>query len=119
MLDINRARQIFEKIRQYPNYEVFVAQIGEEIVGTFAFLVMDNLAHNGLPAGVIEDVVVTHSQRNKGIGKAMMVFAIERAKEYRCYKVALSSSLKRTDAHKFYEKLGFEVHGYSFSLYCY
>jgi len=33
-----------------------------------------------------------------------------------CYKLALSSNLKREGAHQFYEALGFERHGYSFVI---
>jgi len=31
-----------------------------------------------------------------------------------CYKLALSSNLKRAGAHRFYDSLGFERHGFSF-----
>ena len=33
-----------------------------------------------------------------------------------CYKMMLSSNLRRTGAHAFYESLGFEKHGYSFRI---
>ena len=35
-----------------------MAELNGEIVGTFALLIMDNLAHLGAPSGVVEDVVV-------------------------------------------------------------
>ncbi len=44
----------------------------------------------------------------------MMNYAIKLCRENGCYKVALSSNLKREKAHAFYEKLGFKKHGYSF-----
>ena len=75
---------------------------------------MDNLAHQGIPSGVIEDVVVGERYQGKGIGKAMMTYAVNVCREQGCYKVALSSNVKREKAHRFYESLGFEKHGYSF-----
>ena len=33
-----------------------------------------------------------------------------------CYKMALSSNLKREAAHRFYDSLGFGRHGYSFLI---
>jgi GNAT superfamily N-acetyltransferase len=75
---------------------------------------MDNLAHSGAPSGVVEDVAVRAGQRGQGIGKRMMEFALERCREAGCYKMALSSNLRREEAHRFYDSLGFERHGYSF-----
>jgi GNAT superfamily N-acetyltransferase len=89
---------------------------GESVVGMFALLVMENLGHLGASSGVIEDVVVNTSWRRKGIGKQMLQFAIERCKEANCYKLTLSSNIKRKYAHSFYESLGFDIHGYSFKI---
>ncbi|WP_366914974.1 hypothetical protein [Polaromonas sp.] len=38
------------------------------------------------------------------------------AAESGCYKLALSSNLKREKAHAFYDALDFERHGYSFRM---
>jgi hypothetical protein len=46
----------------------------------------------------------------------MMRFALDRCCEAGCYKMALSSNLRRPAAHRFYESLGFARHGYSFSI---
>ena len=87
-----------------------------EIVGTFALLIMDNLAHKGTPSGIVEDVAVRSEWQGKGIGKQMMEYAIGQCKEAGCYKMALSSNSIRKNAHRFYESLGFKKHGYSFVL---
>jgi GNAT superfamily N-acetyltransferase len=75
---------------------------------------MDKLGKRGTPAGVVEDVAVEPSRQGQGIGRAMMAHAIEECRKAGCYKLALSSNGKRKDAHRFYESLGFERHGYSF-----
>jgi len=113
-LEIDEAKTIFAKMRQYPDYHVYVVETNGKIVGTFALAIMDNLAHRGCKSGLIEDVVVSESLQGHGVGKQMMQFAIETCREKGCYKVALSSNLKRQNAHKFYEGIGFKIHGYSF-----
>ena len=115
-LDVREAERILERMARYPSYAVYVAEREHEIVGTFALLIMDNLAHGGAPSGVVEDVVVHPRWQGQGIGKAMMRFAMERCAEAGCYKLALSSNVMREPAHRFYESLGFEVHGHSFRI---
>ena len=101
-------------MKLYPNYDLYVAVTEGQIVGSFALLIMDNLAHMGAPSAVVEDVVVHSKWRGQGIGSQMIRFAMEKAKGEKCYKLALSCSINRDRAHKFYESLGFERHGYSF-----
>lgn len=116
VIALETARQKLVKTKQYPYYKVFIALLDGKTVGTFELLIMDNFAHQGRPSGIIEDVVVAEAYQGRGIGKEMMRFAVERCKEQGCYKVALSSNLKRAKAHLFYESLGFKRHGYSFLL---
>jgi GNAT superfamily N-acetyltransferase len=110
------AERVFERISRYPNYKIYVAVIGERMVGTFALLIMDNLGHMGAPSAIIEDVAVDPVLQEQGIGKKMIRHAIQLATENGCYKAVLSSNLKRDRAHSFYESLDFERHGYSFRI---
>jgi ribosomal protein S18 acetylase RimI-like enzyme len=113
-LDLPHASAIFERILSYPNYRVYVAISEGTVVGTFALLIMDNLAHLGAPSAIVEDVVVSPAERGRGIGRQMMRHAMEHCERAGCYKMMLSSNLAREQAHQFYESLGFERHGYSF-----
>ena len=114
ILSIDEAKVIYNKMRTYPDYNVYVAEADGVIIGTFSLAIMDNLAHMGAKSGLIEDVVVAPQSQGQGIGRRMMAYAIEICKNKSCYKVCLSSNLKRQDAHKFYENIGFKIHGYSF-----
>ena len=108
------AENIFETINKYPDYQVYVARRHGKTLGTFALLIVDNLAHLGSRYGIVEDVVVTADCRGMGIGRQMMRFAMQKCHAAGCYKLVLSSNKKRVDAHRFYKKLGFRQHGYSF-----
>ncbi|HWK97911.1 MAG TPA: GNAT family N-acetyltransferase [Pseudolabrys sp.] len=110
------AERIFDRFARYPDYTLYVAELDSRIVGTFALLIMDNLGHLGAPSAVVEDVAVGPSLHSRGVGRAMMGFAMERAKEKHCYKIVLSSNARRERAHAFYENIGFERHGYSFRV---
>ena len=101
---------------RYPDYRVHLAIREGRIVGTWSQLTMDNLGHGGTPSAVVENVVVDAACRGIGIGKAMMREAMAIAREKGCYKLALTSNLRRTDAHRFYDQLGFERHGVSFLI---
>jgi ribosomal protein S18 acetylase RimI-like enzyme len=111
---IEEAREHYKRFQSYPNYRLFVATIAEMVAGTYALMVMDNLAKRGKPSAIVEDIAVLPEYQRQGIGKAMLTHARELAVQAGCYKLVLSSNLRNQTAHGFYEKLGFEKHGYSF-----
>jgi len=116
VLPLATARHLFERFADYPDYTLYVAEHGEEIVGTFALLVIHNLGHLGAPSAIVEDVAVVPALQGHGIGKAMMQFALGLCRDKGCYKLMLSSNTRRDRAHAFYESLGFERHGFSFRV---
>jgi GNAT superfamily N-acetyltransferase len=116
VLSKQEAQALHERFARYPDYTLYVAEEDGVIAGTFALLVMDNLGHLGAPSGIVEDVAVDPEYQSNGIGQAMMAYAVERCRTKGCYKVMLSSNARRERAHAFYERIGFERHGYSFRL---
>lgn len=116
VLTLDTAAMILQRMTTYPEYAVYVATNNCSVVGTFALLVMDNLAHLGKPSAIVEDVCVDDQLHRRGIGRAMMQFAMEFARERGCYKLSLSSNASRERAHTFYRSLGFEQHGLSFHV---
>lgn len=106
------AREIFARFRRYPNYHLYVALDGDEIVGSLALLIVDSFARRGARSGVVEDVVVHPERWSEGVGRQMMAFVRERCREARCCVVMLSSNLIR--AHPLYESTDAERRGYRF-----
>src|SRR5207302_7866226 len=107
LLTLEQAERIYNIFQQYPSYNLYVAVAGTRIVGTFALLIMDNLAHLGKKSAVVEDVGVLPEFQGQGVGKIMMQSAMQEAKKNSCYKLVLSSNAKREGAHHFYDSLGF------------
>ena len=116
VLPLPTARQLLARFSDYPDYTLYVAERGGEVVGSFALLVMHNLGHLGALSAIVEDVAVAPALQGQGIGKAMMLFALDLCRDKGCYKLMLSSNAKRERAHAFYESLGFERHGLSFRV---
>jgi GNAT superfamily N-acetyltransferase len=115
-LPVDEAEPLFERLENTPGYRLYVAEVDGELAGSFALLIMTNLGHCGTPSGIVEDVVVAPGRQRSGVGRAMMEHAMQLCRDCGCYKLALSSNLRRTDAHAFYESLGFEKHGFSFRV---
>ena len=106
----------FALLRTYPYFQVFVAVSGETVFGTYELVILDNMAKRGRKSGIVEDVAVDPEHQGSGIGRAMMQHALDQCRLAACYKMTLSSNLKREGAHRFYDSLGFTRHGYSFQI---
>ncbi len=117
-IPLGQARTIWCRINEYPYYKIFIAQDDNIIIGTCSLIIIDNLGHNGIKMAVAENMIVGSRFRGCGVGKQIIKFIMERAKEERSYKLILSSNKKRVNAHRFYEQLGFEQHGLSFMIDC-
>jgi ribosomal protein S18 acetylase RimI-like enzyme len=94
-----------------PHNALMVAELDGAVVGAFHFTVIQYVANRGGRVAQVENVVVDPTLRSKGIGEAMMRWAIEEARARGGARVQLTSNVHRTDAHRFYERLGF-VPGY-------
>ena len=110
-------QRAFDDICVMPGHELLVVEEDGMVVGTMVLLIVPNLSHGGLPWALIENMVVDQQYRRQGIGRVMMEYAIDRAKETGCYKLQLLSNKKRPEAHQFYSSLGLEPSAHGFRLY--
>ncbi|QYY28749.1 MULTISPECIES: GNAT family N-acetyltransferase [Cupriavidus] len=117
VLPLASMRERYAAMRQYPFYRCYLMVDGDDIpLGTFSLLVFPLMVHDGRPEAIVEGVVVAPAARGIGVGKAMMLEAMRLAREAGACKLALSSSVRRVQAHGFYRGLGFRQHGVSFSI---
>jgi GNAT superfamily N-acetyltransferase len=98
----------FEAIDADPRNELIVADDGAgEVVATCHLTFTPSLSRRGAERMTIEAVRVQSGLRGRGVGRAMMTWALGRARERGCGLVQLTTDKRRTDAHRFYEGLGF------------
>ncbi len=108
----------FERIDADPYDELIVAEHEGEVVGTMQLTYLAGLSRLGAERCQIEAVRVGAAMRGQGLGRRMIAWAIDRARERGCAMVQLTSDKTRTDAHRFYHSLGFTAshEGYKLSL---
>jgi GNAT superfamily N-acetyltransferase len=111
------ALKVFRKMGEYPGYHLLVAEDGGQVVGTTVMAVLPGFAHGTATFAVVEYVVVDEKHRSKGLGRLMMEAVKSLAKEAGCYKIMLTSDLRRERAHKFYESIGFKASAHGFRFY--
>ena len=97
----------FDAIDADPNQLLAVATAGEEIVGTLQLTFLPGLSRKGAWRGQIEGVRISSSRRGQGLGKQLFAWAIDECRARGCRFVQLTTDSSRTDAHRFYEQLGF------------
>ena len=104
-LDIEKAKEIFEKVSSNSNHFVYVAILDGRIVGSTTMLIEPKFIHNGGNVAHIEDVVVSKDYQRKGIGEMLMRSLLDLAKDNNCYKTILDCT---DEVKPFYEKIGFK-----------
>ena len=98
----------FRVIDADANQFLLVVDDGTEIVGTLQLTFIAGLARGGLKRGLVETVRVASDRRGEKIGEAMLAWAVDKCRHERCGIVQLTTDKSRTDAHRFYDRLGFE-----------
>ena len=105
--DLAPYRRAFAQLDADPAHLLVVAVDGRDVVGTFQLSFLPGLARRGALRAQIEAVRVRADHRGRGLGAAMIGWAIEEARGRGCALVQLTTDKARPDAHRFYGRLGF------------
>jgi GNAT superfamily N-acetyltransferase len=108
----------FAAIERDPNQLLAVAERDGRVIGCLQLSFLPGLTRRGMWRGQIEGVRVAQAERGTGTGRAMLLWGIEECRKRGCGLVQLTSDKRRTDAHGFYEALGFQAthEGYKLAL---
>jgi ribosomal protein S18 acetylase RimI-like enzyme len=99
----------FESISSAPHLQMVVAEDANgRVVGCLQLAVLPGLSSQGASRGIIEDVRVAGDCRSRGIGEALVRWAIAQARAAGCGLVELFTHQSRVDAQRFYKRLRFE-----------
>lgn len=99
----------FADIQREPNSTVFVAEQEGDIIATFHLMFLPSLSFQGGKRAQIESVRVAERLRGQGLGRKLMHWAIDQARDAGCVMVQLTTNKARQDAHRFYKRLGFSA----------
>ena len=109
-------RAAFARIAADPGQHLLVAERDGRVVGTLQLTLIPGLARRGATRALIEAVRVGADERGSGLGTALLTHAIEESRRLGAELVQLTSDATRTDAHRFYERLGFTGSHLGFKL---
>ncbi|WP_055699832.1 MULTISPECIES: GNAT family N-acetyltransferase [Streptomyces] len=106
----------FERLADDPNQHLVVAVREGRVVGTLQLTIIPGLSRKGSTRSIIEGVRVHADERGSGLGTRFIEWAVEESRRQNCQLVQLTSDATRTDAHRFYERLGFSASHVGFKL---
>jgi GNAT superfamily N-acetyltransferase len=115
--DISGYRRAIAEIARSPGSELLVADVGGEVVGMCQLITFRHFQEGGGLCAELESAHVRADMRGRGVGGVLIRDAVSRARAAGCYRVQLTSNLARTDAHRFWEREGFQATHLGFKLY--
>lgn len=107
--DLAPYRTAFERLSGDPHQHLVVAERAGRTIGTLQLTVIPGLSRRGATRSVVEAVRVHADERGSGLGTRLVEWAVETSRREGCLLVQLTSDATRVDAHRFYERLGFEA----------
>ncbi|MBN0043267.1 GNAT family N-acetyltransferase [Streptomyces actuosus] len=114
--DLAPYRAALERLSTDPLQHVIVAVRCDRVVGTLQLTIVPGLSRRGSTRSIIEGVRVHADERGNGLGSRLIEWAVDRSRSEGCQLVQLTSDASRTDAHRFYERLGFTASHVGFKL---
>ncbi|HSN15778.1 MAG TPA: GNAT family N-acetyltransferase, partial [Anaeromyxobacteraceae bacterium] len=113
LVDAARAR-LADLLRRGPPDRVVVAEMDGKVVAVMTLHLTPEL-HRARPIGRVTALVVDESVRGSGVGAEMMEEAERILREDGAGLLELTSNMRRVDAHRFYERLGYQKTSFRFA----
>jgi N-acetylglutamate synthase-like GNAT family acetyltransferase len=109
-------RAVLRDFTQNSWFQLLVLEADGDVQGTCHLYLLPSMSRGGPPWAVVEHVVVDESRRSRGYGELLMAEAMRRSRAAGARRMSLGSNLRRTDSHRFYERLGFKASQKGFVL---
>jgi GNAT superfamily N-acetyltransferase len=114
---LDNVQRAWHQIQSQPDRALLVAEVRGRVVGTIDCSLTPNLTHDARSYITIENFVVDSAHRRRGVGTALLNAVIEQARRTGCYKIQLQSDIKRLEAHRLYEAVGFKASAQGYRIY--
>jgi GNAT superfamily N-acetyltransferase len=99
----------FDEMLAHAGNELLVAVRDDEVIGCLQLTFIIGLSRRGMRRAQLEGVRVSRHHRGAKVGELLIIEAIARARTAGCGLMQLTSDVSRTDARRFYERLGFKA----------
>lgn len=103
-----RYRAAFDALTASPDTSLHVAVVDGEVVGVFQLVLFTSLSSRGARRAKLAGVQVRADRRSAGFGGRMVAEAEAIAQARGAEVIELTSAKTRRDAHRFYDRLGYE-----------
>ncbi|WP_329396120.1 GNAT family N-acetyltransferase [Streptomyces lydicus] len=114
--DLAPYRTAYKTLAADPQQHLVVAVREGRTIGTLQLTVIPGLSRRGATRSIIEAVRIHRDERGTGLGSQLIEWAVAESRTLGCQMVQLTSDATRVDAHRFYERLGFEASHLGFKL---
>ena len=98
----------FDAMRAEAGNTLIVGVRDDRIVATFQLTLITGLSLRAARRAQVESVRVAADLRGEGVGALLMAEAEARARAAGCSLIQLTTNRTRVDAHRFYDRLGYE-----------
>ncbi|MEU9056835.1 GNAT family N-acetyltransferase [Streptomyces sp. NPDC048384] len=105
-----------ERLSADPNQHLVVAVREGRVIGTLQLTIIPGLSRMGATRSIIEGVRIHADERGSGLGTQLIEWAVAESRRQNCQVVQLTTDKSRTDAHRFYERLGFTASHLGFKI---
>ncbi|AUN33400.1 GNAT family N-acetyltransferase [Niveispirillum cyanobacteriorum] len=115
--DLEPYYEAWDEIILDPNAEILILDLDGRVVGMAQLNYARGLGRKGMRRCTIEAVRVASNLRSKGLGAILIENCLDMARARGCGMVQLTTDKRRTDAHRFYQRLGFDASHEGMKLY--
>jgi N-acetylglutamate synthase-like GNAT family acetyltransferase len=91
-----------------PHNQLLVVEVNGRVCGSALLTIALDAMYGDQPYGVLENLIVDHDRRGRGIGRVLMQAVDQAARAARCTKLMLLSTAGRVDAHRFFARVGYD-----------
>ncbi len=109
---LEKMRTTFQRLKKNPDYIFLVAEKQNRLVGSAMGIICEELYGDCKPFMVVEDVIVDKHHRRLGIASSLMKELERCAAKHNCSYIIFVTESERTEAHRFYESLGYKSDAY-------
>jgi GNAT superfamily N-acetyltransferase len=102
-----------ERLMDDTSSHILVAAMEGTPVGLINLTIRQTILHRS-PSALIDELVVAEEYRGKGVGKQLVLAALEKCRQLGCCEVEVSTEKTNSKAREFYKRCDFEERGMLF-----